>query len=71
MSLAIYAFSAMSNCDRFLFGMDLLWLETVILVSAPTLLSSREASTCFVAEEVVEESDKHSFVSREKIFWCK
>lgn len=62
----------MLSCDRFLFGMDLLWLETVILASAPTLLCSREPSTCFVVREVVEESDKHSlFVPREKIFWYK
>lgn len=50
----------MPSFDGFLFGMGLLWLESVILASAPTLLCSREASTCFVAQEVVEESDKHS-----------
>lgn len=50
----------MSSCNRFLFGLDSLWLETVILASAPTLLYSKEPSTCFVAREVVEEADKHS-----------
>lgn len=64
--------SEMSSCNRFLFGMNLLRLERVILASPPTLLCSRELSTCFVAQEVVEESDKPSlFVPRAKIFWYK
>lgn len=71
-SLAILCSLRDVKLQQVLFGMNLLRLERVILASPPTLLCSRELSTCFVAQEVVEESDKPSlFVPRAKIFWYK